>query len=160
MPFMTSRGQGTLKTSRARPETNLCRFLFQLRPFNKMVQPSPSWCLSTIVILIFLNLRIIFIKQDDQTSFQMINSTAVDLPPYEISCSCQSVPPTVSKKRPCKLYKESLPDTLALDEPKLSFLEFCLCWDITHNCLWLYSRCVCVCVCVCVRKRGSKQVKN
>ena len=63
----------------------------------------------------------------------MINSTAVDLPPYEISCSCQSVSSTVSKKWPCKLYKKSLPDTLALDEPKLSFLEYCLCWDITQK---------------------------
>ena len=53
--------------------------------------------------------------------------------PYEISSSCQSVSSTVSKKRTCKLYKKSLPDTLTLDEPKLSFLEFCLCWDITQN---------------------------
>ena len=29
---------------------------------NKVVLPSPSWCLSTIVILIFLNLQLIFIK--------------------------------------------------------------------------------------------------
>ena len=28
--------------------------------FNKMVQPSPSWCLSTTVILFFPNLRLIF----------------------------------------------------------------------------------------------------
>ena len=29
---------------------------------NKMVQPSPSWCLSTIIILLLLNLRLIFSK--------------------------------------------------------------------------------------------------
>ena len=42
------------------------------------------------------------------------------------------------KGRPCQLYLKSLPDTLALDEPKLPCLELCLCWDITQNwCLLL-----------------------
>ena len=31
------------------------------------------------------------------------------------------------------LYLKYLPDTLALDEPKLPILEFCLCWDITQK---------------------------
>ena len=51
---------------------------------------------------------------------------------YKISCPCQSVSSTVSIKRPCQLYLKSLPDTLALYKPKLPFLGFCLCWDITQ----------------------------
>ena len=62
----------------------------------------------------------------------MLNSTADDLPLMR-SAVLVSQFLQVSKKRTCKLYKKSLPDTLVLDEPKLSFLEFCLCWDITQN---------------------------
>ena len=53
----------------------------------------------------------------------MLNSTAVDLPLMK-SAVLVSQFLQMYLKKPCKLYQKSLSDTLALDEPKLSELEY------------------------------------
>ena len=54
----------------------------------------------------------------------MLNSIAVDLPLMRSAVLVSQFLQLYLKKRPCKLYQKSLSNTLALDEPKLSELEY------------------------------------
>ena len=54
----------------------------------------------------------------------MLDSTAVDLPLMRSAVLVSQFLQLYLKKRPCKLYQKSLSDTLVLDEPKLSELEY------------------------------------
>ena len=57
----------------------------------------------------------------------MLHSTAVDLPLMKSTVLFSQFLQLCLQKGPCQLHLKSHPDTLALDKPKLPFLEFCLC---------------------------------
>ena len=92
----------------------------------------------------------------------MLNSTAVDLPLIRSAVLVSQFLQLYIKKRPCKLYQKSLSDTLVLDEPKLPFLEYCLCWDITQKPICNMEYAITPCpqartrVCTSARSTGSR----
>ena len=60
-------------------------------------------------------------------------STAVHLPLMKSAVLAIQFLQLYLSKRLCQLYLKSHSGMLALDEPKLSFLELCLCRDIAQN---------------------------
>ena len=117
-----------------------------------MVQPSPSWWLSTRVILIFLQFETNFsTNKMTKSVFKCKIAQLLIFPLWNQLSLAVSFFNCINKKDLACCIKSLFPNTVMSDEPKLPFLEFCLCFietslkkkiqvpsTVHHDCLCKY----------------------